>query len=159
MENVERRAAETILEKGVRVKLPAPFLLRLLFIRNIHLVLRQPNMGTLLNFSTEALKSKMDVSKLKDGNIMEALTMVCEKAVPVSRMLAYLFLRSEWKIKLFTRLTAHYLLWALTPTRQAEIFLLAVAFGRVEDFTTTIRLIEAMKITTPKNLSPDEKGS
>jgi hypothetical protein len=159
MENVERRAAETILEKGVRVKLPAPFLLRILFIRNIHPVLRQPNMGTLLHFSTEALKSKMDVSRLKSGEIMEALTMVHENAVPVSRMLAYLFLRSEWKIKLFTRWYAHYLLWALTPTRQAEIYMLAVAFGRMEDFTTTIRLIEAMKMTTPKNLSPDEKGS
>jgi hypothetical protein len=159
MENVEKRAAETILKKGVRVKLPAPFLLRMLFIRNINPVLRQPNMGTLLSFSTEALKSNMDVSKLKGGNILEALAMVHENAVPVSRMLAYLLLRSKWKIRLFTRPMANYLLWKLTPTRQAEIFLLAVAFGRVEDFTTTIRLIMAMKITTPKNLSPDEKGS
>jgi hypothetical protein len=113
----------------------------------------------LLHFSGEALKSKVDLSKLKSGHIMEALTLVHENAIPVSRMIAYMFLRSKWKIKLFTRPYANWFLWGLTPTRQAEIILLFVAFARYEDFTTSIRLIAAMKITTPKNLSPDEKGS
>ena len=160
MENtVEKRAAELILEKGVRVKVPAPFLLKLFFVKTISLVLRQPNMGTLLLFSAEALKANFDFSKLKDGNLLEAHRMIAEHAVPVSRMLAYLLLRSKWKIRLFTWWLSKHLLWKLTPTRMAEITLLAVAFGRVEDFTTTIRLISAMKVTTPKNLSPDEKGS
>jgi hypothetical protein len=93
------------------------------------------------------------------GSLMEAHNMIVNHTKPVCRMIAYLFLRSKWRIRLFTRLFADYLLWALTPTRMAEITLLAVAFGRVEDFTTTIRLLLAMKLTMPKDLSPDEKGS
>lgn len=139
--------------------MPAPFLLRIFFVKNISLVLRQPKAGTLFYFSTEAIKANIDLSKLKDGSLMEAHNMIVNHTQPVCRMIAYLFLRSKWRIRLFTRLFADYLLWALTPTRMAEITLLAVAFGRVEDFTTTIRLLLAMKLTMPKDLSPDEKGS
>ena len=53
----------------------------------------------------------------------------------------------------------NYLLDKLTPKKLAEIVLIVVALGGVQDFTDSIRLIRSMRITAPKNLSPTDQGS
>jgi hypothetical protein len=160
MKNTERLAADTILERGVRVKLPAPFFLRL-FSRNVHLTLRQPRYGTLLHVARISLKAGFDITKLDSGDINAAHEIISQYARPVARIAAILFLDSKWKIKLFSRILANWLIWKLTPRKMAEIAMLAVAYGGIEDFTTTIRLIGAMrmKATAPRNLSQKENGS
>jgi hypothetical protein len=160
MKPTEQNAADTILEKGVRVKLPAPFFLRL-FCREIGLVLRQPKYGTLLYVSRISLKAGFDVSKLESGELGEVHELLRRNIMPLSRIMAVLFLNGKWKIRLFARPVARWLMWKLTPRKMAEIALLAVAFAGYEDFTTTIRLIGAMrmKATAPRNLSHDESGS
>lgn len=160
MKDTERHAADTILERGVRVKLPAPLFLRP-FRREINLILRQPRYGTLLYVARISLKAGFDVSKLDNGDINSAHEIISKYAKPVARIAAVLFLDSKWRIRLFSRVMAKWLIWKLTPRKMAEIAILAVAYGGIEDFTTTIRLIGAMrmKATGPRNLSQKENGS
>lgn len=156
----ERQAADTILEKGVRVQLPAPFFLRL-FKKEIILVLRQPRFGTMLHVASVSLKAGFEIEKLQTGELNAAHESVSQYARPLARIAAYLFLNGKWKIKFFSKLLANWLLWKLTPRRMAEIAILAVAYGGIQDFTTTIRLIGAMtmNVTAPKNLSHNKSGS
>lgn len=160
MKDTERLAADTILERGVRVKLPAPFFLRL-FRREITPVLRQPKYGTLLHVARVSLKTGFDVTKLNEGDINSAHELISKYVRPVAKIAAILFLNSKWKIGLFSNVVANWLIWKLTPRKMAEIAILAVAYGGIEDFTTTIRLIGAMrmKATGPHNLSQKENGS
>lgn len=159
MEHIEQRVSDAILEKGVRVKLPAPFLLRLVFIRNISLVLRQPGAGTLLHVARLSLQSGFNIDSLNKGEINEVHRMIEAHAKTMAKICAVLFLNGKWKIRLFARPFANWLMWKLTARKMAEIALLAVVYGGYQDFTTTIRLIATGRITTPKNLSPDVRGS
>ena len=160
MNETERLAAETILEKGVRVKLPAPFFLRP-FWPEIGLKIRQPKYGTLLHVAQLSLKAGFDVTKLETGEFAEVHALYDQYLKPLSRIIAVLFFNSKWGIRLFSRIMALWLIWHLTPRKMAEITVVAVAFSGYEDFTTTIRLIGAMrmKATAPRNLSHEKNGS
>jgi hypothetical protein len=153
----EQRVAETILEKGVRVQLPAPFFLP--FRKNVGLILRQPKAGTLFYTANIFVRSGIDINNLATGDIGEAHQVVVKNMKPMVRIIAALFLNSKWKIKLFCRPLANWLMWKLTARKMGEIAVLAIAYGGVQNFTTTIRLIGAMRITAPKNLSPTDEGS
>lgn len=160
MKQTERQAAETILDKGVRVRLPAPFFLRM-FTRQVSLVMRQPRMGTLLHVARLSLKADFDIKDLETGELNEAHRLVKQHSKTLARIAAVLFLNGKWKIRLFALPLAGWLLWKLTPRKLAEVAVLAVAYGGIQDFTTTIRLIGAMQmnLTAPKNLSREENGS
>jgi hypothetical protein len=155
MQHTERLAADTILERGVRVRLPAPFFLRL-FTRTIGVAMKQPTMGTLFHVARVSLAHDIDIGKLTDFN--SALQLVATHGRPMLRIVAILLLRTDTRIALFWRPMCWWVR-KLPPRRLAEIALMAVTFGGIEDFTTTIRLLWAMKITTPRNLSQEAQGS
>lgn len=159
MIQVEKLAAEAILEKGVRVALPAPFLLRVLFVREVGFIIKQPTMGQLFRVSSLSVKTGFDLSGLESGGINEAHRLVTNHCKSLTLILAALMIRGKWRSKLFSRLLAWWMLWRLTPRKLAEIALVCVAMSGIEDFTTTIRLIGTMRITAPKNLSRDVQGS
>lgn len=155
----ERRAAETILERGVRVKLPAPRFLRLLGKKEISVTIRQPGMGTLLNVSELSLKSGFSFEGIDSGNLDAAHQLIAGHTKTLMRIVAVILLRSKWRIRLFSGMLSRWLLWKLTPNRLLEMVLMIVTFSGVQDFTNTIRLIRSMSVTMPRNLSPTSEGS
>lgn len=159
MDITGRQAADTILDKGVRVQLPAPFLLSLVFVRSVGFILRQPTLGQLLRVSSVALAAGFDLGNLESGGINEAHRLVKQHARALAKIAALLMLRGRLRGQLFAGLLARWLVWKLTPRKLAEITLISVAMSGIEDFTSTIRLIGAMRITHPKNLSHDSDGS
>lgn len=159
MDNVGRQAANTILDKGVRVHLPAPFLLRVLFVRSVGFTLMQPTLGQLLRVSSVALAAGFDIDRLEKGGLNEAHRLVTQHTRSLAKIAAILMIRGKFRGQLFAGLLARWLVWKLTPRKLAEITLIAVAMSGMEDFTSTIRLIGAMRLTRPKNLSHDSDGS
>jgi len=159
MTPVEKQAAEAILEKGVRVALPAPFILRLFFVQSVGFSIKRPTMGQLLKVSYLSLNSGFDLSSLESGGINEAHRLVTSHGRDILHIVATLMIRGKWSSTMFSRLLAWWMLWKLTPRKLAEIILVCVAMSGLEDFTTTIRLIGTMRITAPKNLSHDNQGS
>ncbi|GHT15039.1 hypothetical protein AGMMS4956_14150 [Bacteroidia bacterium] len=150
MENtIEIKAADTLLEHGVRVRMG----------KRRSLVFRQPRIGTLLAISKEFLKMGVDIEKLDGGSVEEAHRLFLQNGRAMARIAAIGWLGSRIKIRLLTSIVSRHLQWRLTPQQLRDIMLLLVTLSGVQDFTNTIRLVQTMTLTAPKNLSPEESGS
>ena len=157
--DIERRAAETILERGVRVKLPAPRFLRLIGKKEISVTIRQPNMGTLLHVSRLSLKAGFSFEGIDAGNLDAAHELISKHTKTCIRIVAIIILGSKFKIWLFSGMLRRWLMGKVTPRRLFELILMTVTMSGVQDFTNAIRLIRSMRVTMPRNLSPESKGS
>lgn len=149
-----------MLEKGVRVMLPAPFLLRLLWRKEIPVVIRQPRWRTLLSVGSVILKTGLKVEEL-GGDFGGAFETLMKYSKPMSRITAMYMIDRKWGNRLFSGILARYLVNRLTLRKVAEICLVSISFSNLQDFTTSIRLMtgQAAKMMAPKNLSPDGSGS
>lgn len=156
---IERRAAQTILERGVRVKLPAPRFLRILGKKEIRVTIRQPNMGTLLHVSELAIAEGFSFTGIDSGEMEAAHELISLHTKSCVRIVAIIILGTKVKSRLFAGILSRWLLWKLTPKRLFEMILIIVTMSGVQDFTNSIRLIRSMKMTMPRNLSPTSEGS
>lgn len=158
--NAERLAAETILEKGVRVKLPAPFFFRLFFIKTIHFTFRPSRLGTLMKVSKIALKNKLNIFELRDAHFTGVHRAILDHAPTLAQLVAVLWLDRKRRFFLIPIMTKFFL-WNLTSRKMAEIVFVCMLYAPLEDFTTSIRLFQALttRIVGPKNLSHEKKGS
>lgn len=156
---IEQLAADRILENGVRVKVPAPFFLRVFGKKQVSLLIRQPYLGTLMHISRLALRAGFDFEKIDQGEIDAAHRLVSEHAGTASRIVAVSVLNSKVKINLFTRLLSGWLKYKIKPRKLAEITMTIVLLSGIQDFTSSIRLIRSLRVTAPKNLSPADQGS
>lgn len=159
LSETERRAAETILERGVRVALPAPRFLRLLGKKEIGVTIKQPNMGTLLMVSELSLKEGFSFDGIDSGNLDAAHALISKHTKTCIRIVAVIILGSKLKVRLFSRLLSRWMLWKVTPRRLFDMVLMTVTLSGVQDFTNSIRLIRSMTVTMPRNLSPQDQGS
>lgn len=157
--NIEQLAAETILERGVRVGLPAPRFFRFFGKKEVGIIIKQPYLGTLLHVSRLCTKAGFDFEGIDEGKLDAAHQMMVDNVKDAARIIAFCVLNSRLKIWLFTWFLTDWLIWKLKPRKLAEISMLIITLGGYQDFTTSIRLLRMMKVTTPKNLSPQDQGS
>lgn len=162
---VQQQSADTILERGVRFKIPAPFLLRLLGKKTVSLTIYRPRMGTLIYMSRISAGLTADLQRIADGSLNEAYTLIDTHGELVAQWLAVAILNKRWKIRLFTRMLTRRIVWGLSAARLSELFVLVAMLSGVKDFTNIIRYLNTMNILTPKtsdgngNLSHNESGS
>jgi hypothetical protein len=153
--NVEKKAAETLSDRGVYWKLPSFWFLRIIGKKTVRVIVKPIRLGTLLELSRiyAALDIKPeDLEKDPHGLILNNTRALCTIA-------AVCILNSKLKIRLFSGLLARFLLSRLTANNLLEIMMFIVTYSGVTAFTTTIRLIGEMRVTTPKILSPEIQGS
>jgi len=144
---MQERVADTLLERGVRFKIPAPFFLRLIWVRHIAITIKPSKYGTLLEMSKLSAKLDIDLTALSEGSINEAMAMVEKHGHTVARWVAVAILNSKFSIRFFARPLAKRLMWLLTPKRLAELFLLVTMLSQVQDFTSIIRFLNTMNLT------------
>lgn len=103
----------------------------------------------------------MSLDGVEDGDMAAVYSLVEQHGETMARICAIFFLRRKWRIRLLAGTLAKRLLWSLTNTKLTEIILLVMAFGGLEDFTSSIRLMLAFqqKMMAPRNLSHEGKGS
>lgn len=157
--DTERRAAETLIERGVRVTIPAPRFFRLFGKREIGLTVKQPTLRTLLTVSALSLKAGFSFEGIDSGNIDAAHQLIRDHARTLTRIVAVFILNKPTRIKLFAGILSCYLANRLTAQKITGIVVLMITFSGVQDFTNSIRLIRSMSLTTPRNLSPEDQGS
>lgn len=145
-------AAERILNRGVRFRLPAPFLSRLL--RKNRITVRPLFPGTILEFATIVLKHKLE----------EAITLsdyaALEKSVkPVARCIAVSVLNNKKKIEEKTDKLQEWLMWKVKPRQLIEMFLVIEKFNRTSDFMNITRyyVIQTLMMMNP-NLGQENDG-
>ena len=154
---IERLAAETILQRGVKVKIPAPWFIRWLK-KSWVVVLKSPVEGTMLRVATYYLSTGLKDEKLENITTEETLQLMQVHGKAISKAVACAILNGYWKGKLFTRPFAWYLRWHLTSEELFGLTTALVLFGGTADFMNTTRLVRKMKATTP-NLGQMTKGS
>ena len=157
--NVEQLAAETILERGIRVNVPSPRFFKLFGKKEVGLVIKQPYLGTLMHMSRLCLKAGFNLDDVDEGKVDAAFGLMEKHGRTVAKIVAVIILNSKFKIRLFSNILSYWLLWKMKPRKLVEMVILLITLSGVQDFTTSIRLIRRMKTTTPKNLSPMEQGS
>ncbi len=153
----ERLAAETILQRGVKVKIPAPFIIRW-FKKTITLRMGSPFEGTLLRVSRYYLSTGIDSRKIDNLTVEEALVFMGLHGKAISKAVACAILNGYWSGKLFTNFLAWYLRWHMSPKDLFALTTALLIYGGTSDFMNTTRLVRKMKATTP-NLGQKTKGS
>lgn len=151
MEDKRLEAAEQLLDRGVRFRLPAPVFLRWL---RPSLTLRAHKAGTIASFSTVVIKNDLEAAVLLGD------TEFLHKSVkPIAECLAISGLNGYLSIKFFTRIVKWYLLWQLEKDALVEMFLLAFELNNAKAFTIITKwYIQQMKTMLNPNLG-QENGS
>ncbi|MDR2968292.1 MAG: hypothetical protein LBV32_01655 [Tannerellaceae bacterium] len=155
MENpeVEIRTVETLLDKGVRVEIPAPCLFRWFGKKTFNLLVKRPTSQTLYTISGMYMEMKKENEKLEAGSIGEAHELLVNCIIPVSRIIAY-GIASYWtSAGIRNRLLAWYLRRYLNTRQLADLTSIVITLSGVHDFCNTIRLITGLRMTMPKTMS------
>lgn len=154
----ELHAAETILQRGVKVKARAPLLFRLVFVRWFTIKLRNPTSGTLMRVAAHYLSTGLDSHKLDDLTAEQAMAIMAKHGKALRKAVAVAVLNGWIRGWLFARPMAWYLKWNLTDREICTMMNLLITYGGTMDFIDTTRYIRVMKITSP-NLGQKKKGS
>lgn len=153
-EEIEKRAAETLLGRGVAWPVPAPWWMRILGKKTLKITVKALYLGTNLEISRKYLSMSLTEEKLKDIH-----KLVSDHTDDICIIAAMAMLNRKLPIKLFSKGLAKYLKWHLTDNMLLEVMIFIVALSSLSSFSNTIRLIGDLKATSPKNLSPEEQGS
>lgn len=160
---VQAQAAETLLERGVRFSIPAPFFLRLFGKKAVNLTIYPPKMGTLIAFSGKYVAMGIDTKGLESGEVGEVTLLIAQHGKDITEAIAVAVLNSKWKIRLFGRMAGRWLMWKLTPQRMAELFMVITMMSGYKDFTTIIRFLPSTNMMKMRkqteNLSQETSGS
>ena len=154
----ERLAAETILQRGVKVKIAAPFFLRWIGKKTIGIRLTSPFEGTMYRVSAYYLSTGISDEKLNDLTTEEALALMAVHGKAITKAVACAILNGYWSGKLFTNFLAWYLRWHCKPQELFALTTAVLIYGGAQDFMNTTRLVRQMKMTSP-NLGQKVQGS
>ncbi|HAY3590656.1 hypothetical protein CMU23_01400 [Elizabethkingia anophelis] len=151
--DIEKKAAEILLKRGVKVPVTAPLFLRIFRKKTISLIITSPTSNTYLRISHKFLK--MDVNPDRDIDLKEAYEVYVKHGKKESEILALALLNSfflYWLHKPF----AWWLRCKITEAEINYLYQLIVVYGGIQDFINTIRIIHSTRMTKPMNLSQKE---
>lgn len=151
--DVRVKAAERILERGVRFRIPASFLHRLFRLNRIDI--HPLKAGTILEFSRVVI-----LAGLEDAVLKSDWTFLEKSIEPVARCVAISILNDEEKIRKNAEKLSKKLLWKLPAGNLVEIFTLISDLNRVSDFMNITRfyLSQMTMMMNPKNLGQEKSG-
>jgi len=155
---IEKLAADTILQRGVKVKVPAPLLFRMVGVKHISLKLTSPFEGTLHRVASYYLSTGITLEEIEQATAEKALEIMAVHGKPLNKAVASAILNGYWAGKLFTKPLAWYLRWHCRPLEIFALLSLVILHGGVADFMNTTRSVRLMKLTAP-NLGQATKGS
>lgn len=154
--NIEKHAADILLDRGVSWPVPAPWFLRIFGKKKIKISVKALKLGTLYELSglyaSMGIISQEDLNKDPHGLIRNHIKTIC-------RIAAICILNSRTRIRLFSKPLALFIFKRFTANMLLEVMLFIATFSGVSAFINTIGLIGDLKITTPKDPSPTDQGS
>jgi hypothetical protein len=156
--DIEAKAVDTLLHRGVRIDIPKRSLLRYVGKKDRSFTIRQSYLGTLFEISRVALRLDYDEKRIADDAFSESKRLVKKHAKGMTLICAIAILNSWWGIRLLAWPLSYYLLWRLTPQRLAQLSLTVMQLNNISDFINSIRLMSGARVTAPKDLSPDDNG-
>ena len=156
--DIERMAADQILERGARMKMRAPLLLRLIGIKEIGITIKSPYEGTLHRVASYYLATGIKSEQLDDITHEQALGLMVAHGKDLRKAVACAWLNGYWRGKLFTNIAATYMKWHCKPVEICTIATIVLIYGGAADFMNTTRSVRMMKLTTPRT-GQENQGS
>lgn len=152
--DIRLKAANVILERGVRFRLPAPFYKR--WFGKDRVTIRYLKLGTILEISRVVINSGMEAA-IMCGDY-EFLSKSIE---PCARCVAIAMLNDKRRIERETEELTRKLLWKVAPESIFDIYMKISIMNRVSDFMNITRFFSGMTtmMMNPKNLGHEEDGS
>ena len=155
---IEKFAADTILGKGVKVLVPAPFLLRIVGKKTVSFNLTSPFEGTMHRVASYYLSTGITEDQLEGITVEAALALHAKHGKAISKAVACAVLNGYVSGYLFTNVLAWYLRWNLTPVGLFNLTTTLLILGGIQDFINTTRSVRKMTLTMPK-MGQAAKGS
>lgn len=144
---IERKALNTLLEKGIYFEIPG----RLFFRRKKwRFTIRQLFLGTIDHLSDLYLQIDIDEEKIKEDPQKEARRLAGKHAKLMARVVAIALLNSYFGIKFFSGILSYYLLWKINPQRLFELTIAVKTLSNTGDFIASIRSLSLVRTTTPR---------
>src|SRR5690554_507475 len=155
-QNVEKRAANMLLERGVKVPVTAPLFLRIFGKKTVSLTITAPTIATLTKIAGKYLE--LNIKNIQELTLPESFELLEKHSKAMSIIIATIILNRRHTYWLAKPL-AYFLRGRVPMNQLAYLFQLVILYGGIEDFINTIRLTEATRITMPMNLSQQQKTS
>ncbi len=167
---MQKLAADALLERGVGLKIPAPLLFRLVRKKTMTLNVRRTYLGSLIYLSDLAHLADPEpldvgsepeqlIKEMGSGPLSLPFDVIAENVPAVTRSVAALLLNDKWKIRLFRGWLARVLRRRCTTDQLQELVMWLFVYGRAEPFTTTTKLLTRMMMTAPRSLGQQKKRS
>ena len=138
MTPVEAMAADALLDRRLKINLPAPWLLRIFGRKTIPLWVKLPTAGSLIRMSSLFARMDIDLQHLHDGNFGSVLEQIAKHGVTTSRIIAYGLLRGSWSARLLNRPLAWYIRNHMPMQGLAELAKIIVLMSTSEAFVSII---------------------
>lgn len=155
---VEEFAVDTILQNGVKVLVPAPFLLRLFRKKTINLTVSSPFEGTMHRVAKYYLSTGLTLDKLENLTVEQAAVLHVKHGKAISKAVAVAVLNGYLKGMFFTNFLAWYLRWHLKSQQMFTLVTFLIVHGGTQDFISTTKSVRSLKLTAP-SLGQKVKGS
>jgi len=145
--DVRLQAAERLLDKGVRFRLPGPFYKRLLRLNRLDV--RPLRGGAILEIARVIIENGIEEHvKLEDWAFLE------KNIEPVARCTAIAVLGTKERIEKEADALTEKLLWKIPAGKLVEMFRVIAVQNRLTDFTNITRLYlhQTTMMMNPRNL-------
>lgn len=160
MNRIEMEAADAMLDRRLKVNIPAPWLFRLLGKRTVSIWPKRPVAANLFRISRLFNRMGIDAEELMSGKMGTLLEYIGAHGVTASRLIAYGLIRGPVASWLWNRPLAWYLRNHMTLPAMADLTKLIVLLSGADFFVDIIRSARDMTLTSPTLSQPtEEKGS
>jgi len=147
--NAEVNAADALLDKRLKISIPAPWLFGLFGVKRIPLWFKRPVYAQLLRISRLYVAMGIDLRELDRGEALTLFSELSRHGITASRIIALGLIRGGVASFLFHRPLARYLRRHMDARRLAELAKLIVFLSGGENFASIIRSAAYMKVTAP----------
>lgn len=147
----EKKAAEFILGKTIAIPVRSPWYLRPY---GKKLTVGPVYLGTLVEMSRLWLSMG-----IKDESENDVYQLVNSHTDTLCRILATGLLNGKNKIRFLAGPFSRYLKRKMTSNMLYETTIFILTYSSTKSFSNTIRLLQEMRMTAPRNLSPEDQGS
>ena len=156
---IEADAADTLLDRRLKVYLPAPWLLRLFGARRVPIWPKQPVMANLVRMSRLFVRMDIDAERLMAGHFGPLLRYIGKHGVTVSRVIALGLIRGSVAAWLFHRPLAWYIRSHMSLRGMAELARILVLMSTAESFVPIIRSVGSLNLMEPTLSQTERTGS
>lgn len=159
MNRVEMKAADALLDRRLKINLPAPWLLRLFGVRTVGYWMKLPVGENVFRMARLFVKMNIDAKKLKEGDIGTLMEYIARHGENVSRLIAYGMIRGAFFARIFNRPLARYIRCNMDMRGMAELMKIIVLTCNGQDFASIIASAANLRMTEPTLSQPTETGS